>query len=262
MILRLTAQRNPHGIAVTAYTSPTYHFSNQENHNMSCKICTIAAASLTIAATAAFTMGLAPSHAQTAPTKAPTTAPAAKPSPAAAPQATPAAAVQNFTIDQTHSRALFRVHHVGASQFWGRFNDVSGTFSYQPDSADGMKFDVTIKTDSVDTGAKKLDDHLRSPDFFAAKDFPEMKFASTSARKVGANMYDVTGTLTIRGVSKPLTAKLEFTGAASMGGGAKAGFEATFTIKRSEFGVNYGVENGALGDDVRVVVCLEGNAQK
>jgi polyisoprenoid-binding protein YceI len=59
-----------------------------------------------------------------------------------------------------------------------------------------------------------------------------------------------------------MTAKMEFTGSATMGGGTKAGFEATFTIKRSEFGVSYGVENGALGNDVRVVVCLEGNAQK
>ena len=78
------------------------------------------------------------------------------------------------TIDDTHSLALFRVHHMGAGQFWGRFNDVSGNFTFQPGSADGMKFDVTIKTESVDTGVGALDKHLRSPDFFDAEKNPKM----------------------------------------------------------------------------------------
>jgi polyisoprenoid-binding protein YceI len=231
---------------------------------MNCRHCTLAALSLTLVGAGALTLGLSP----LAPPAKPS-APAAPAAPAAKPATSPAAPASpaksgpvDCTVDAVHSRALFRVHHLGASQFWGRFNAVSGTFNFTPGTADGMKFDITIKTDSIDTGVEDLDKHLRSPDFFAAKDFPEMKFVSTSARKTGDNMYDVTGTLTIRGTSKPITAKLEYTGMGTMRGQTRAGFEATFTVKRSEFGVSYGTDNGALGDDTRVVVCLEGNAAK
>lgn len=239
---------------------------------MNCRHCTLAALSLTLLGAGALTLGLSPLASQTAPASKPASAPATTPSTPPAKPATPATPAApaspdksgpvDCTVDATHSRALFRVHHLGASQFWGRFNAVAGTFNFTPGTADGMKFDITIKTDSIDTGVEDLDKHLRSPDFFAAKDFPEMKFVSTSARKTGENMYDVTGTLTIRGTSKPITAKLEYTGMGTMRGQSRAGFEATFTVKRSEFGVSYGTDNGALGDDTRVVVCLEGNVAK
>jgi polyisoprenoid-binding protein YceI len=182
---------------------------------------------------------------------------------AQAPAAAPAAAgSMTCNVDPVHSKALFRVHHLGAGQFWGRFNDVTGTFSFEPGKAEGMNFDVTIATESVDSGNDDLDKHLRSPDFFASKDFPKMTFRSTGARKTGERTYELMGDLTMRGVTKPVTASLEFCGMADMGRGPKAGFEAQFTIKRSEFGVNYGVEKGAIGDDVRVIVSLEGGPKK
>lgn len=177
---------------------------------------------------------------------------------AAAPQAASGPAARTFAIDDVHSMAMFRVHHLGAGQFWGRFNDVSGTFSFEPGKAEGMQFDVTIKVESVDSGNDALDKHLRSPDFFAAKDFPTMSFKSTSARKTGEGTYDVSGDLTMHGVTKPIVAKVEYCGMADMGKGPKAGFEAQFTVKRSEFGMTYGVDKGAIGDEVRIVVGLEG----
>ena len=169
---------------------------------------------------------------------------------------------QVFTIDDVHSVALFRVHHLGAGQFWGRFNDVSGNFAFEQGKAEGLRFDVTIKTESVDSGNADLDQHLRSPDFFSTKDFPSMTFKSTEATKTGEGTFDVAGELTMRGVTKPVTAKVEFCGMRDMGRGPKAGFEATFTVKRSEFGVNYGVDKGAIGDDVKVIVGLEGGLAK
>jgi hypothetical protein len=183
---------------------------------------------------------------------------------AAAPIQAPAAKTGPMvcTIDDTHSLALFRVHHMGAGQFWGRFNDVSGNFAFEAGKAEGMKFDITIKTESVDTGIDALNKHLRSPDFFGAKDFPAMTFKSTAAKKTGETTYDVSGDLTIHGVTKPVVAKLEFTGMADMGKGMNAGFEATFAVKRSDFGMNYGIKQGALGDDVKVVVALEGGVAK
>jgi polyisoprenoid-binding protein YceI len=176
--------------------------------------------------------------------------------------ATAVAGPQAFTIDDVHSMAMFRVMHMGAGAFWGRFNDVSGDFTFEEGKAEGMKFDVTIKTESVDSGNDNLDKHLRSPDFFATKDFPAMTFKSTAARKTGDRSYDVDGELTMLGVTKPITVRMEFCGMADMGRGPKAGFEAQFTVKRSEFGMKYGVEKGAIGDEVRVVVGLEGGAAK
>ena len=182
--------------------------------------------------------------------------PAAK-APAAAP-----AGIQVFEIDDVHSMAMFRIHHMGAGQFWGRFNDVSGNFAFEEGKSEGLRFDVTIKTESVDSGNESLDKHLRSPDFFAAKDFPAMTFKSSAARKTGDRTYDVDGELTMLGVTKPITAKVEFCGVADMGRGRKAGFEAQFTVKRSDFGMKYGVEKGAIGDEVKVVVGLEGGVAK
>jgi polyisoprenoid-binding protein YceI len=152
--------------------------------------------------------------------------------------------------------------HMGAGQFWGRFNDVSGTYSFDPSNLATAKFDITIAIESVDSGNGDLDKHLRSPDFFAAKDFPTMTFRSTALEGASATGGVLKGDLTMKGVTKPVTAKLEFTGMSDKGRGMKSGFEATFTIKRSDFGITYGVDKGAIGDEVRVTVALEGNLAK
>ena len=176
--------------------------------------------------------------------------------PAQAPTAS-AAGVTAYTIDDVHSCALFRVKHAAASQFWGRFNDVSGTFTVANDPA-LMAFSVEIKVDSVDTAEPKLDGHLKSPDFFNAAEFPTMKFTSKSAKKAaGENMFEVAGDLSMHGVTKPVTAMVELTGVSDMMGG-RAGIEAIFNVKRSDFGMTYGVDKGAIGDEVRVLVNLEG----
>lgn len=228
---------------------------------MHCRACPIVLTASALAAVGFFGMGFASSKPQdhvSLEQAAPAAAPPARTAPAAA---NPAAAPLVFGVDDVHSLALFRVQHMGASNFWGRFNTVEGSFAFTPGSAEGMRFDITIKTDSVDTGVDKLDQHLRSPDFFAAKDFPTMTFKSTGATKTGESTYDLKGDLTIRGITKPITAKLDFAGMADMGMGQRSGFEATFTIQRGDFGVSYMLDKGGLGKDVRVVVCLEGVAQ-
>lgn len=162
-----------------------------------------------------------------------------------------------YKIDDVHSSALFRVHHLGAGQFWGRFNGVSGTMGFG-DGGVPTAFDVAIATESVDTAAPNLDAHLKTPDFFNVKEFPSMTFKSASVTRKSDGSYEVTGDLTMHGVTKSVTAALEVTGIADMGMGARAGVEAVFTVKRSEFGMKYGLEKGTLGDSVRVVVGLEG----
>ena len=176
--------------------------------------------------------------------------------PAAPKTATPPTAAtsgpQVFTVDDVHSMALFRVHHLGAGQFWGRFNDIEGNFTFAPGKAEGMKFDITIKVESVDTASDDLNKHLRSPDFFSAKDFPSMTFKSTSALKVDDATYDVTGDLTLHGVTKSVVARVEYCGMA----------EAQLLIKRSDFGIKYGTDKGAIGNDVKIIVGLEGAPAK
>ncbi len=170
----------------------------------------------------------------------------------------PGAPPQTYTIDPVHSTALFRVHHLGAGRFYGRFNDVRGTITYAEGSDADLTFDVSIAIDSIDTGSDRLNGHLKSPDFFNAREFPKMTFKSISATKVKGNTYAVTGELTIHGVSKTVNFEAEWTGTANMGKGTRCGFEAIFTVKRSDYGVKYGLEGGVISDEVKLIVSLEG----
>lgn len=179
------------------------------------------------------------------------------------------AAVPTWSVDTVHSCAMFRVRHLGAGFFWGRFNDVTGSIDFDPGRAESLAMDIVIDVDSVDSGHPDLDKHLKSPDFFDTKEFPRITFKSASVKQVPTTKrsndpviaWDVTGTFTMCGVSKEMTARVHYWGAADMGRGTKAGFEATFSLKRSEFGVDYGVEQGALGDMVTVTAAFEVNKQ-
>lgn len=161
----------------------------------------------------------------------------------------------SYKIDDVHSSAFFRVMHAGAGQFWGRFNDISGSMGFDAAGAP-TAFDISIAIESVDTANEKLDGHLKSPDFFNAAEFPAMTFKSTGIKKGANGMFEVTGDLSMHGVTKPVTAMIEVTGHSNMMG-KRAGVEATFSVKRSDFGMNYGVEKGVLGDNTRVLVNLE-----
>lgn len=187
--------------------------------------------------------------------------PAAAAAAPVAPQSSPSAA-ESFKVDGVHSKALFRVHHLGAGQFWGRFNDVSGTFTVNGEGKpEGVVFDITVKVDSVDTGNEKLDAHLKSPDFFNSKEHPNLTFKSTAV-KAGPKpgWLEVTGDLSMNGVTKPVTAMIEWTGTRAGQAGRRAGYEATFTVKRTDWNINYMAQNGGLGEEVRIVVGLEGVA--
>jgi polyisoprenoid-binding protein YceI len=165
-----------------------------------------------------------------------------------------AQAAETWKIDSVHSMALFRVQHLGAGMFWGRFDDVQGTITT---NGDQLGFDVVIDPATVSSGNDGLNNHLMSPDFFSVKEFPKMTFKSGTSEKTGTSMWKVSGDLTMRGVTKPVTATIEMTGRADMGKGERVGFEATFTVDRGEFGMSYGVDKGAIGKDVRVIVGLE-----
>lgn len=163
-----------------------------------------------------------------------------------------AAQAAEYELDVAHTSIYFRIMHAGVSQTYGRFNDFSGSVVFDGDKS---KFDFTVKTDSVDTGLKKRDDHLRSPDFFNAKQFPVITAKTTGVKQSGDN-YELTVDLTLHGVTKSVTVPLKFHGETEFPKGMKRiGFSTEFTIKRSEFGMDKMV--GPVGDDVDLMVSFE-----
>ena len=169
----------------------------------------------------------------------------------------PALAADSYGVDPDHSFVSFRIKHLGLSWAAGRFNLLSGQFDL--DVADPAKCSVSVevRATSVDTNNAKRDQHLRGPDFFNARQFPVIRFVSTSVESAGGGLWTLNGKLTLRGVTKPITASLDLVGEGKdPWGGYRAGATATFTIKRSEFGMTYMLDG--LSDEVQMVVSLEG----
>ena len=161
-----------------------------------------------------------------------------------------------FEVDPTHSVVVFRVKHAGASWFYGRFNDFSGSFQHDPGNPEASSVEVTIQAASVDTNSEQRDTHIKSPDFLSAKEFPTITFKSTGVEAAGDKL-EITGELTFRGVTKTVIASAEHVGEGEFRG-PRSGFEAVLDIERTEFGSDYGVAQGVLGDEVRLIIALEG----
>lgn len=168
----------------------------------------------------------------------------------------PARGADDYVLDDMHTAATFKISHLGLSWTYGRFDDVTGAFTIDPDDAAKTSFSLTIKTDSIDTNNKKRDDHLRSPDFFNVKQFPALAFKSTAVKAVEGG-YDVTGDLTLHGVTKSATMALRGGAAAEFPKGVRrTGYSTELKIKRSDFGMDKLLE--AVGDDVYIAVSFEG----
>jgi polyisoprenoid-binding protein YceI len=166
-------------------------------------------------------------------------------------------AADTYKIDAVHSTVLFRVKHMGASYSYGRFNAIDGTFALDAKSPTQAAFDVTLKTDSIDTHNAGREKHLMGPDFFNAAQFPTIHFKSKSVAGGADGALDVAGELTLHGVTKPVQVTLTPTGMAKDPRGRTiAGVEGTFKIKRTDFGMT-GMLQG-VGDDVQITVSLEG----
>ncbi len=165
-------------------------------------------------------------------------------------------AAENHEIDPMHSTVLLKVKHLGASTAWGRINTLSGYVQLDPADAAKSKVSLTAYVNSLDTNNQKRDAHLKGPDFFNAQQFPEVTFNSTAVTKKDDTHYEVTGNFTVLGVTKPVTTTVEVVGSGkNRQGETVTGFDTSFTIKRSDFGMNFMV--GPLGDDVTIMVSLE-----
>jgi polyisoprenoid-binding protein YceI len=167
-----------------------------------------------------------------------------------------ASAAGTYKVDPVHSSNVFCIRHLNVANFYGRFDEAAGTFVLNDDATKDA-FDVTIKVASIDTHNDGRDKHLKSDAFFDVEKYPDITFKSTAVKKEGASALAVTGDLTLHGTTKPITTTVTLIGSGpGMKGEFRAGFETTFTIKRSEYGVS--ALPGALGEDVKITVSVEG----
>ncbi len=175
---------------------------------------------------------------------------------------------ENFKVDPVHSGVGFEIRHM-FTPVKGSFKDFSGTFSFDAKKMESSKVDFKIATKSVDTKNSKRDEHLLSGDFFDATKNPDISFKSKTVKTTGPKKMDVTGDMTLHGVTKPVTFVVEFLGEGpGMDGKLVASFKADTTIKRQEFGMEWNkawdlkdkAYEKLLGDDVKIEITIE--AQK
>ena len=168
-------------------------------------------------------------------------------------------AADTFKVDPVHSFVLFSVQHFGVSNSYGRFNDISGTVVFDKDNPSKSSVELSVPVESLDTNIAKRDQSLKSPDYFNAKQFPTITFKSTKVEGSG-DTFKVSGDFTVHGVTKPLTVDFKKVGEGKgVQGELRAGGETRFTIKRSDFGMNF--QQGPVGDEVTIVLSLEGVKQ-
>ncbi len=172
------------------------------------------------------------------------------------------ASASEWTVDKAHSSIGFTVSHMVISKVPGKFTDFDGNVTFDPAHPADGSVSFTIQAASISTDNEKRDSHLKSADFFDVEKYPEITFVSTKVEPGNDNHYQITGDLTMRGVTKPVTFDAVLNGVVDdPWGNTKSGFTATTTINRQDFGVNWSktLDTGGLvaGNDVDITVELE-----
>lgn len=172
-----------------------------------------------------------------------------------------------YSVDPVHSAVVFRIQHMGAGYVYGRFNEFAGTFTLgENKQIESVSF--TVQAGSIDTGNERRDGHLRTADFFNVAKHADITFKSTKIEALADDDGNttgakVTGDLTLLGTTRSITIPVDVTGIGSnpQSGKQLAGLHAKFKIQRSDYGMMWGVKNGAVGDTVYLMVGLEGGKQ-
>ncbi len=167
-----------------------------------------------------------------------------------------------WKVDPAHSEVHFKIKHLVISTVTGAFKKFDGNFEASKHDLSDAQINFTVDASSIDTNNEQRDGHLKSPDFFDAEKYPELKFVSTSVEKKDDEEYVLTGELTIRDVTKPVELKVEYGGQTQdMYGQTKAGFDVTGKIDRQEFGLKWSgmTEAGGLvvSNDVKLNISLQ-----
>ena len=165
----------------------------------------------------------------------------------------------DYVIDKQgqHAFVNFKISHLGYSWIYGTFKDFDGTFSFDAAKPEASKVNVTLKTASVDTNHAERDKHLRSGDFLNVDKHPTATFASTGVKSTGKGTADISGNLTLNGVTKPVVIAAKFLGEGKdPWGGYRAGFEGTTNIKMKDFGIK--MDLGPQSENVELILTVEG----
>lgn len=177
-----------------------------------------------------------------------------------------AASAADFGVDAAHSHVGFKVRHL-VTKVQGEFKDFDGSFSFDEKNLDASKASFTIKSTSISTNNEKRDGHLRTKDFFDVKKYPTITFVGKKLEADGDKRYKLTGDFTMHGVTKPVTFEVEYGGATAdpfdkSGKAQRAGFTATTSVNRKDFGIvwNKTLDAGGLmlGEDVAIELNVEG----
>jgi polyisoprenoid-binding protein YceI len=170
-----------------------------------------------------------------------------------------------YALDPTHTRIGFVARHAMVTKVRGTFNDFQGTIRIDGDAPANSSAEVTIEARSIDTRNEDRDGHLRSNDFFDMENHPQISFASTAIEQVDEATYKVTGDLTIKGTTRPVTLDVEYHGTATDPfGNERIGFEGSTTVNRKDFGVswNAALDSGGVMVGEKVTLELEVSAIK
>lgn len=163
-----------------------------------------------------------------------------------------------FQVDSVHSMIVFRIKHAGVSYTYGMIHQPEGSYTLDFENPSNSTLEVKAMVEKIDTGHDGRDKHLKSPDFFSSRQFPEISFKGATFEKTGEHTMKVTGDLTLLGKTNTIETEVSWVGEAPTREGPKSGFEASFTIERSKWGMTKYIEGGALGDEVTLYVTIEG----
>jgi polyisoprenoid-binding protein YceI len=170
----------------------------------------------------------------------------------------PATLTGTYTIDPTHSRIGFVARHAMVTKVRGSFNEFAGSGYFDAEDPASSRLELTIEAASIDTRNADRDGHLKSNDFFDMERYPQISFASTAVEQLDAETYRVTGDLTIKGVTKPVSVDFEYTGTAvDPYGNTRIGLEGSTSVNRKDWGVNWNAALEAGGVLVSEKVTLE-----
>jgi polyisoprenoid-binding protein YceI len=159
-----------------------------------------------------------------------------------------------YTVNAGHTQVLFSILHLGLTDYFGRFDKISGTMNYDGNQPEHSSVDISIEMTSIDVPSARLTDELKG--VFGAQQYPIATFKSTAVTRTGPNTGQIAGLLTMRNVTKPVTLDATFNGGGQspMGGGYALGFRATGTIRRSDFGLTSMIWSPFVSDEVHLII--------
>ncbi len=171
-------------------------------------------------------------------------------------------AITKWSIDKAHSEVQFKAKHLVISTVSGQFNEFDAGLELEGDDLESANAWFEADVNSISTGVTDRDNHLKSADFFDGETYPKITFKSNEIRKRGDNMYEMTGDLTIRGITKPISLNVEYGGSMKDGyGNTKAGFEITGSLNRQDYGLKWNAVTEAGGVVVGDQIKLDLNIQ-